>query len=69
MSMPSGFVPVPFHQVGRLVLAMGGAGLLLRGISQLTSPLSLPSPTLVKSMSAIVIGLYLILLVPREESG
>jgi hypothetical protein len=68
MGPPSGFVPVPFRRVGQLLLALGCAGLLLLGIAELTSWLSMPSATLVMSLSALVIGLYLIYFVPRQNN-
>jgi hypothetical protein len=69
MSPPSGFVPIPFHRAGQLLLAIGTTGLILIGITMLTGWISLPAAVLILSLSAIVIGLYLIFIVPRERDG
>jgi hypothetical protein len=67
MSKPSGFVPVPFQKLGRVLIVVGAAGLLMLGVSQLLPWLSLPTGSLFMGLALIVIGAYLILFVPRQD--
>jgi hypothetical protein len=67
MSKPAGFVPIQFHMAGRILLAIGIIGLVLFGVSTLTGWFALPSATLGVSIVVILVSLYLIFVVPREE--
>jgi hypothetical protein len=67
MSQLPGFVPVKFHMAGRILLVIGIIGLVLFGVSKLTGWYVLPTVTLGVSLAAILISLYLIFIVPREE--
>lgn len=66
MSRDSGFVPIRFHIAGRLLLLLGALGLVAVAIGALTGWFSLPSAILYVSLAAVPIGLYLLLVVPRE---
>ncbi len=67
MSRPSGFVPIPFPLVGKLLLAIGGLGVVLVLIAALSGWFALPSIVTWFSIAAIVIGLYLLFVVPKES--
>lgn len=67
MSKPAGFVPIQFHLAGRILLAIGIIGLVSFGISTLTGWFALSPVTLGVSIALILVSLYLIFVVPREE--
>jgi hypothetical protein len=67
MSKPAGFVPIQFHMAGRILLVIGIIGLVSFGVSTLTGWFALPTATLGVSIALILISLYLIFVVPREE--
>ncbi|NIM92220.1 MAG: hypothetical protein GTO18_00685 [Anaerolineales bacterium] len=67
MSQQSGYVPIQFHIVGKLFLALGIIGLILVGISTVTGWFTLPPAVLILSLIAIPLSLYLIFVVPREK--
>jgi hypothetical protein len=67
MSKPAGFVPIQFHMAGRILLVIGIIGLVSFGVSTLTGWFALPIATLGVSIALILISLYLIFFVPREE--
>jgi len=67
MSKPSGFVPVPFQKLGRVLIVIGAAGLIMLGISQLLPWLAMPAGTLFWGLALVLIGAYLILFVPRKN--
>jgi hypothetical protein len=67
MSKPAGFVPIQFHMAGRILLVIGIIGLVSFGVSALTGWFALPIATLGVSIALILISLYLIFFVPREE--
>lgn len=69
MSQLPGFRPIPFRRVGKLLIAIGAAGLLLLGVSKLFLWLTMPEETLIMSLFLIAIGLYLIFVVPREDTN
>jgi hypothetical protein len=69
MSRPSGFVPIPFHLTGKMLLAIGAAGLTFYGLSSVLQWFSLPVLVPIASVALIAIGLYLIFVVPREDDG
>jgi uncharacterized membrane protein len=64
---PSGFVPIPFHVVSTILLAIGGLGLLIVLISSISRWFELSSIVTIFSIAAIVIGLYLKIFAPRES--
>lgn len=68
MSHPSGFVPIPFHLAGKVLCAMGIMGLGIALISRISQWFSLPSGIVYISIAFIVVGLYLIFVVPEEPS-
>lgn len=68
MSQPSGFVPVPFQRVGKVLTAIGVLGLAASLVSKYIATLVLPAGTFASSLALIVIGLYLIFLVPAENN-
>jgi hypothetical protein len=67
MSRQPGFVPIPFRIVGKILLAVGvfGSGIAL--ISTIGRWFVFPSIVTLFSIAAIVIGLYLLYVVPRES--
>jgi hypothetical protein len=67
MSQLPGFVPVKFHMAGRILLVIGIIGLVLIGVSELTGWFVLPPIVLMISIATILVSLYLIFVVPREE--
>lgn len=67
MNKPSGFVPIPFHLVGKFFILMGAAGTLFYGLSQTFGWFVLPVMVLVVCGVALIIGLYLRFIVPREH--
>jgi hypothetical protein len=66
MSKDSGFVPVPFHIVGKIFLPIGLAILAAYAISYISHWFILPSIAFFFAVTIIIIGLYLIYIVPRE---
>lgn len=66
MSRESGFVPIRFHIAGRVLLLLGAVGLTAAATGALTGWFSLPSVILYASLAAVPVGLYLVLVVPRE---
>ena len=67
MSRQSGFVPIPFQLVGKILLAIGLAGSVLVIVSKMGSLYSLPPSVTLFSLAAILVGLYLIFVVPRDS--
>lgn len=67
MSQPAGFVPIKFHMAGRILLVIGIIGLVLFGVAKLTGWYVLPPATFGVSIAVILVSLYLIFVVPREE--
>ena len=66
MDKPPGFVPVRFHIMGKIILTVGILGWILSGLSFITGWIDLPAVTPWVSSASVLIGLYLIYLVPRE---
>jgi hypothetical protein len=66
MNRPAGFVPANYRLAGRLLLVVGGIGLLSTGVDALTGWFGLPMAVTVVSLVLIPVGLYL-LVVPKEE--
>jgi hypothetical protein len=66
---PSGFVPIPFNLVGKMLLVLGSAGLIFSGLSWVLQWFSLPVLVPISSAVLIAIGLYLIFVVPREDDS
>lgn len=66
MSRQPGFVPIPFYVVGRILLTIGILGCALYGVSAIGNWISLPLIVLLFSLALILVGFYLIFVVPRE---
>ena len=66
MNRPPGFVPVPYHKVGKLFLGIGGIGLIILIISEISEWFSLPIIFHIFSIASVFVGLYLVYIVPRE---
>ena len=66
MSRPSGFVPIRFRVAGRILITLGGAVLAAFLISKLTTWFPLASIFGLVGLFLILIGLYLIYIVPPE---
>jgi hypothetical protein len=69
MSRDSGFVPIPFHVVGKILLTIGLTILAAYGISLISNWYKLPAAALLFALVTLGIGLYLIFVVPRESDG
>jgi hypothetical protein len=67
MSQPTGFVPPNWQFAGKLLLIVGILSLILVGVSTLTGWLALPLEILIFGLATILIGLYLLFVVPKEE--
>ena len=67
MNRPAGFVPVNYRLTGKLLLILGGIGLLATGVDTLTGWFGLPVIVLIVSLVCIPVSLYLLLVVPKEE--
>jgi hypothetical protein len=67
MNQPSGFVPIQFHMAGRILLVIGIIGIVLFTVARLTGWFALPPAILGVSIVVILVSLYLIFVVPREE--
>lgn len=67
MSKASGFVPIPFHIVGKILVPIGLAILAAYAISYMSNWFILPSIAFLFAVTIIIIGLYLIYIVPRES--
>ncbi len=67
MNRPAGFVPANFRLTGKLLLILGGIGLLATGVDALTGWFGLPNAVWIVSLVLIPISLYLLFVVPKEE--
>ena len=67
MNRPAGFVPANYRLAGKLLLMLGGIGLLATGVDALTSWFGLPIIVLIVSLALIPVSLYLLFVVPKEE--
>ena len=66
MNRPAGFVPANYRLAGKLLLILGGIGLLVTGMDALTGWFGLPRVVFIVSLVLIPVSLYL-LIVPKEE--
>ena len=66
MNRPAGFVPANFCLTGKLLLILGGMGLLATGVDALTGWFGLPSIVWIVSLILIPVSLYLLFVVPKE---
>jgi hypothetical protein len=67
MNRPAGFVPANYRLAGKLLLILGGIGLLATGVDTLTGWLGLPMIVLIVSLVCIPVSLYLLFVVLKEE--
>ena len=67
MNRPAGFVPANYRLAGKLLLILGGIGLLATGVDALTGWFGLPRIILIVSLVLIPVSLYLLFVVPKEE--
>jgi hypothetical protein len=67
MNRPAGFVPANYRLAGKLLLILGGIGLLATGVDALTGWFGLPTIVLIVSLVCIPVSLYLLFVVPKEE--
>ena len=63
----SGFVPVNFNLVGKIMLGIGILGILLAIIDLLVEKMLLLDKLFYFALGFVLVGLYLILVVPKEE--
>jgi hypothetical protein len=68
MSRPPGFVPIQFHKLGKAMLVVGITALLITVLSSILGWFSYPPAILYASIAAILVGLYMIFIVPTEAS-
>ena len=66
MRQPSGFVPIRFRIAGRILTGLGVAGLLILSIVALACGRSIAWPLPAASAIAVLVGLYLLFVVPKE---
>jgi len=66
MKYAPGLVPVNFRLAGKILLGLGIAGTLLKGIDCLIGWTSIPNVIFYVSLALITIGIYLIFVVPKE---
>ena len=66
MNRPAGFIPINYRLAGKLLLILGGIGLLVTGVDALTGWFRLPAVVFIVSLVCIPISLYL-LVVPKKE--
>ena len=67
MNRPAGFVPVNYRLAGKLLLILGGIGLLATGVDALTGWFGLPTIVLIVSLVCLPVSLYLLFVVPEEK--
>lgn len=67
MNRPAGFVPANYRLAGKLLLILGGLGLLATGVDALTGWFGLPNLVWIVSLVLIPVSLYLLFVVPKEE--
>ena len=67
MNRPAGFVPANYRLTGKLLLILGGMGLLATGVDALTGWFGIPTIVFIVSLVAIPVSLYLLFVVPKEE--
>ena len=67
MNRPAGFVPANYRLTGKLLLILGGIGLLATGVDALTGWFGIPMIVFIVSLVAIPVSLYLLFVVPKEE--
>ena len=67
MSRRSGFVSIQFQVAGKILVAIGLIGSGMAVMSSLGQMFTLPLVVTLGSLVAVVLGLYLIFVVPREE--
>jgi hypothetical protein len=67
MSRPAGLVPVTYHIVGKFLVGISGVSLVVLLISKISNWFSLPLVVPVVSIAALIVGLYLIFIIPRES--
>jgi hypothetical protein len=68
VSQLTGFVPPNWRFAGKLLLIIGILSLIIVGISMLTGWLELPPAVLIFGLATILIGLYLLFVVPEKEN-
>lgn len=66
MSPPSGFVPIPFRKVGKLLIAIGSTGIGLMLASRFMGGLAAPVWGWPMGFLLIAAGGYLIVFAPAE---
>lgn len=69
MNRPSGFVPIPFPLVGKILVVSATIVFALYLLSVVFQWFTLPMPVLALGTAAVLIGLYLIFVVPKEDVG
>jgi len=68
MSRPSGFVPIRFHTAGKILVVFAVIVFALYLLSIVFQWFMLPILVLAIGAAAMLIGLYLIFVIPNEEA-
>ncbi|MFC1972276.1 hypothetical protein ACFLVE_02580 [Chloroflexota bacterium] len=63
---PSGFIPVPFHLLGKILFPVSLAMVTLAGLAYLIDWALIPLPVFFIGLGLLVISLYLLFVVPKE---
>lgn len=66
MNKPSGFVPIRFQTAGRILIALGGAAAAGFLVSRLTEWFSIGWVIGAVGLILVLMGLYLVYVVPAE---
>ncbi|MGD8603365.1 MAG: hypothetical protein PVF49_02215 [Anaerolineales bacterium] len=66
MNRPSGFVPIRFQTAGRILITLGGAAVMGFLVSRLTAWFSIGWVIGVVGLILVLVGLYLVYIVPPE---
>jgi ABC-type enterobactin transport system permease subunit len=69
VSQRSGFVPIRFHLAGKILFVLGAIGLLVTGADLITAWFGLPMIIPITCLVFVLVGLYLIYVVPREPEA
>jgi hypothetical protein len=68
MSRPSGFMPVPFHLAGKILVVIAAIVFAIYLLSIVFQLYTLPMLVLAIDAAVMLIGLYLIFVIPKEET-
>ena len=64
---PAGFVPINFQRAGKIILIVGVLCVLAEGVDILTGAFNFPITVLYFGLACLILGAYLIFMVPKVE--